>query len=161
TAEQLLAHPQRRGLFIAGTMAALVAGGALAMILARPGHVATTTVGGGGALPTTAPPPVVTPVVTPLEPTPPPATGQAVLPTPTRDQLPPRHVARPHAKVNKVPTVVPKQSVHIAHTPEQVQAKFRTVRSEYAAFKSQYGPVLEDKWNAIASEITFGKADKM
>jgi len=105
------------------------------------------------------PPPVVTPVVTPLEPTPPP-TGQAVLPTPTRDQLPPRHVARPHAKVNKVPTVVPKVS-HLAHSPEQVQAKFRTVKSEYAAFKSQYGPVLEDKWNAIASEITFGKADKM
>jgi hypothetical protein len=34
------------------------------------------------------------------------------------------------------------------------------VRSEYAQFKSQYGEVLEDKWNAIASEITFGKADK-
>ena len=49
---------------------------------------------------------------------------------------------------------------HVAHTPDQVQAKFRTVKSEYAAFKSQYGPVLEDKWNAIASEITFGKADK-
>jgi hypothetical protein len=41
-----------------------------------------------------------------------------------------------------------------------VQAKFRTVQHEYSAFKSQYGPVLEDKWNAIASEITFGKADK-
>jgi hypothetical protein len=160
TAEQLLAHPQRRGLFIAGTMAALVAGGALAMILARPGHVPATTVGGGGA-PALPPPPVVKPVVTPLEPTPPPATGQAVLPTPTRDQLPPRHVARPHAKVNKVPTVVPKSSSHIARTPEQVQAKFRTVKGEYASFKSQYGPVLEDKWNAIASEITFGKADKM
>jgi len=157
TAEQLLAHPQRRGLFIAGTLAALVAGGALAMILARPGHVPPTVA--SNAVQPATPPPVVTPVVTPLEPTPPP-TGQAVLPTPTRDQLPPRHVARPHAKVNKVPTVVPKVS-HLAHSPEQVQAKFRTVKSEYAAFKSQYGPVLEDKWNAIASEITFGKADKM
>ena len=51
-------------------------------------------------------------------------------------------------------------SALVSHTPDQVQAKFRTVKSEYTAFKSQYGSVLEDKWNAIASEITFGKADK-
>jgi hypothetical protein len=48
----------------------------------------------------------------------------------------------------------------VTHTPDQVQTKFRTVKSEYSSFKSQYGSVLEDKWNAIASEITFGKADK-
>ncbi|HEY1585810.1 MAG TPA: hypothetical protein VGH63_09000, partial [Polyangia bacterium] len=67
------------------------------------------------------------------------------------------------AKVNKV-TVAPKQTppTHAlrSRTPDQVQAKYRTVKGEYTAFKSQYGPVLEDKWNAIASEITFGKADK-
>src|SRR3954466_1549037 len=33
TAEQLLAHPHRRGLFIAGTVAALIAGGALAALI--------------------------------------------------------------------------------------------------------------------------------
>ena len=48
----------------------------------------------------------------------------------------------------------------MARTPESVQAKFRTVKGEYTAFKTQYGSVLEDKWNAIASEITFGKVDK-
>jgi len=156
TAEQLMAHPQRRGLFIAGTVAALVAGGALAMILAKPSHSPSTA--NGGAMPVAPPPPTVTPVVTPLET--PPTSGQAVLPTPTRDQLPARHAARPHAKVNKVVATTPKTMAHVARTPEQVQAKFRTVKSEYSAFKSQYGPVLEDKWNAIASEITFGKADK-
>jgi hypothetical protein len=46
-----------------------------------------------------------------------------------------------------------------AKDPESVQAKFRKVRGEYSAFKSQYGGVLEDRWNAIASEITFGKPD--
>jgi serine/threonine protein kinase len=155
TAEQLMAHPQRRGLFIAGTVAALVAGGALAMILARPGHVQTAA----DTPRSTNTTPVPTPVVTPLEPTRPPTPTPAVLPTPTRDVLPARHAARPHAKVNKV-VVAPKSLQHVSRTPDQVQSKFRTVKSEYSAFKSQYGPVLEDKWNAIASEITFGKADK-
>jgi hypothetical protein len=86
------------------------------------------------------------------------------MPTPTRDVLPARHAARPHAKVNKV-VVAPKQTPPAPHalrsrTPDQVQAKYRTVKGEYTAFKSQYGAVLEDKWNAIATEITFGKADK-
>ncbi len=151
TEEQLLAHPQRRGLFIAGTLAALVAGGALAMILARPSQPAAT--------PTTAaatPKSPVMPVVTPLEtPTP------VVLPTPTRDVLPARHAARHHEKVNKV-VVAQRSSSHAlrSRTPAEVQAKYRAIKGEYAAFKSQYGPVLEDKWNAIAAEITFGRADK-
>jgi hypothetical protein len=34
------------------------------------------------------------------------------------------------------------------------------VKSEYSSFKSQYGSVLEDRWNSIASEITFGKGEK-
>jgi hypothetical protein len=45
-------------------------------------------------------------------------------------------------------------------SPDSVQKKFRVVKVEYAAFKSQYGSVLEERWTAIASEITFGKADK-
>ncbi|MGZ3428321.1 MAG: hypothetical protein ACXVCV_16830, partial [Polyangia bacterium] len=153
TAEQLLAHPQRRGLFIAGTVAALVAGGALAMVLAKPKHTPTPSVA------TNAPPTQTTPVVTPLT-TPPPTTPViATAPTPTRDVLPARHAARHHEKVNKV-VAPPPHALQKSHTPEQVQAKFRTLKGEYAAFKSQYGPVLEDKWNAIATEITFGKADK-
>jgi hypothetical protein len=40
---------------------------------------------------------------------------------------------------------------------DAVQAKFRKVRGEYGAFKSQYGGVLEERWNAVATEITFGK----
>jgi hypothetical protein len=158
TAEQLLAHPRRRGLFVVGTLAALVAGGTLAAVLARPAHQPAVTV--AETTQQTAPHPVVTPVVTPLTtaPTGEPAVVQTH--TPTRDQLPTRHAARPHGKVNKVVTPVVHPAQHVARTPEQVQAKFRTVKSEYAAFKAQYGSVLEDKWNAIASEITFGRADK-
>jgi hypothetical protein len=107
----------------------------------------------------TAPSPTpLQPVVTPLE-----APVVAPTPTPTRDVLPARHAARHHEKVNKVVTPPKPTTTHglqKARTPEQVQAKFRTLKGEYASFKSQYGPVLEDKWNAIATEITFGKADK-
>jgi hypothetical protein len=46
------------------------------------------------------------------------------------------------------------------HTPETVQAKFLTVKREYQSFKTQYGGVLEDQWNAIANELTYGKANK-
>jgi hypothetical protein len=41
-----------------------------------------------------------------------------------------------------------------------VQEKFRAVKAEYDLFKGEYGSVLEEKWNAIANEIAFGKADK-
>jgi hypothetical protein len=85
-------------------------------------------------------------------------------PTPTRDVLPARHAARHHEKVNKVvapPKQSPQHALQKTHSPEQVEAKFRALKGEYAAFKSQYGPVLEDKWNAIATEITFGKAEKL
>jgi serine/threonine protein kinase len=152
TAEQLLAHPQRRGLFFAGTVAALVAGGALAMIFAKPKHTPTPS-----AVTSTTPAPATTPVVTPLTTPPPPVVTPT--PTPTRDVLPARHAARHHEKVNKVVSPPP-HALQKSRTPDQVQAKFRALKGEYAAFKSQYGPVLEDKWNAIATEITFGKADK-
>ncbi len=45
-------------------------------------------------------------------------------------------------------------------TSEAVQAKFGQVKREYSVFKAKYGPILQDDWNAIAQEITFGKADK-
>lgn len=129
----------------------------MAMLMARPSHVPPTVT--QSTPPPSGEPAQPMPVVTPLEPS-----GAAVVqPTPTRDVLPPRHVARPHAKVNKVvqaPHATPSPHQLRSRTPDQVQAKYRTVKSEYTTFKTQYGPVLEDKWNAIASEITFGKADK-
>ena len=48
----------------------------------------------------------------------------------------------------------------MTHNPDAVQAKFRKVHGEYSAFKTQYGAVLEDRWNSIATEITYGKADR-
>jgi serine/threonine-protein kinase len=152
--EDLFTHPQRRGLFFMGTLTALVAGGAVALWLVRPAAPPPA--------PVVVPPPppqVTTPVVTPL-PVEHVVTTQLALPQPSA--APPRHtpivkrkvVAPPPRHIVKAPP--PQQQ----HTPNEVQAKFRTVRSEYSQFKSQYGAVLEDKWNAIASEITFGKADK-
>ncbi|MDB4965746.1 MAG: hypothetical protein JWN44_1435 [Myxococcales bacterium] len=149
TSEQLLAHPQRRWLFMAGTVAALIAGGALAALIWRPSHLPDNPTPGR-----VAPPPMLKPVVTPLGPDP-------IAVPPPADKQP--HRPRPHVKQPKVTAVKPPAPPRVAvraHTPDQVQAKFRTVKGEYTAFKSQYGSVLEDKWNAIASEITFGKADK-
>lgn len=39
----------------------------------------------------------------------------------------------------------------------RVEGKFLAVKSEYTAFRGEYGPRLEGEWNAIAREITFGK----
>src|SRR5262249_7593510 len=103
-----------------------------------------------------------------------PVVTQLALPPPSRPSPPPvaPTPAPQHARTKKVAKPVklaaahPVAPVHAApprpatHTPEQVQAKFRTVKSQSAAFKSQYGAVLEEKWNAIATEVTFGKADK-
>jgi serine/threonine protein kinase len=157
TEEQLLAHPTRRGLFIAGTLAALVAGGAAAMILVQSSRNVPSSDPTVASRPANGPMPVVTPLETPTLAAPMPT------PTPTRDVLPARHAARHHEKVNKVVAAQhPSAASHAlrARTPDQVQAKYRAIKGEYGAFKSQYGAVLEDKWNAIAAEITFGKADK-
>jgi len=58
---------------------------------------------------------------------------------PRDDGAPP--VERPRAPVNDAAVV----------------AKFRTVKKEYESFKSEYGARLEDDWNAITGEITFGR----
>ena len=172
--KMLLAHPQRRGLFIAGTLAALMAGGALAAWLARPTQPDPVPAQNTAPpqpppsnLPATTPPqpqmptqPVVTPLtVGSTHPSPQTIQMQQVRTTPLRNvQHPIKHPPKIVPKAPPQPHVV--QPKAAAHTPEQVQAKFSKVRGEYAAFKSQYGSVLEDKWNAIASEVTFGKADK-
>ncbi len=101
--------------------------------------------------------PVVTPTrpAVPEQPAPPP-------PTPIVTQLPPPREPtsfRPHHRpiVAPIPVVAPP---HLLATPESIQAKFRQVRIEYNGFKTQYGAVLEEKWNAITFEITYGKGDK-
>jgi serine/threonine-protein kinase len=145
--EQLPVATRRAGLAL-GLVAAMAAGGTMAWWLARPTPRPTP-------LPSLEAPVQPAPVVTQMVPKPeparpsPPAEATRAAHPPTK-RHPPLHVAVQH-NAPSPPRVA---------TPEQVQAKFRTVKAEYAAFKSQYGSVLEDKWNAIASEITFGKADK-
>jgi serine/threonine protein kinase len=167
--QMLLSHPQRRGLFIAGTMGALIAGGALTAWLARPTppDVVVAPVVPVAAQPAVPQPSLPTqPVVTQL-----PAGSTRSSPETIQMQqvksTPAAHNVRPGKHPVKVVTKAPPQPPHpaappkgVAHTPESVQAKFSKVRGEYASFKGQYGSVLEDKWNAIASEVTFGKADK-
>jgi hypothetical protein len=180
----LLEHPRRRGLFIAGTLTALVAGGALAAWLTKPppgpqrlplsttaaqGAAPNAPASGQNLQPPAKPPPhgpVVTPlgaphgpVVTPLglPPSEPAPTARAPVVRGKNTKVRGGKVVRSLPPAVHAPTPAPAAK---QHTPEQVQAKFRTVKGEYAAFKSQYGSVLEDRWNAIASEITFGKADK-
>jgi serine/threonine-protein kinase len=148
TEEQLLMHPQRRLQFIVGGTVAMLAGGALVLLLARPAPpppVATQV---------TVPPPVVTPIKT--------------VPLPVATELPPAPQPPPkrleHDKKRHPKGIVAARPVEPArsggHSPDAVQAKFQKVKSEYSSFKAQYGSVLEDRWNAIATEITFGKGDK-
>src|SRR6185503_14109547 len=102
----------------------------MAMLLARPSHVAPVVTQSPPPAPATGEPAQPQPVVTPLEP---PSGAVAVQPTPTRDVLPPRRIARPHAKVNKVVNVTPRHHL-VRQTAEHVQAKFGTGNSEYRRF---------------------------
>ena len=131
----------RRVLFVA--FLAMLAGAVLMVFLMRPKPTPVVIV----PAPPTPPVPVVThplptgPVVTPLP-----------IPVLVAEE---RHPAKKRQKTVEVfAAPVPH------HSADAVQAKFQKVRSEYSAFKGQYGPVLEERWNTIASEITFGKADK-
>jgi eukaryotic-like serine/threonine-protein kinase len=146
TEEQLLMHPRRRLQFIVGGTVAMLAGGALVLLLARPAPpppVATQV---------SLPPPVVTPIKT--------------VPVPVATELPPTPPAPPkkvdHDKRRRPKGVAarPVETAPKGHSPEAVESKFQKVKTEYSSFKAQYGSVLEDRWNAIASEITFGKGDK-
>jgi len=159
TDEMMRAHPRRRTLFFVGAGAAMLLGSGVAFIAARaamrPPIAATAPV--VAPVPTEPPPPttpVVTPVVTAMAP---PA------PTPPAPTPPPATVSRPKSKRVAAATrekAAPAPAPSAArHSPDAVQAKFRTVKQEYTSFKSQYGSVLEERWNAIANEITFGKAD--
>jgi eukaryotic-like serine/threonine-protein kinase len=144
TDEQLLAHPRRRLFFLVGGALAMLAGGTLATMFARPTPTPPPT--HESAL---LPPPA--PVVTELKAPP--------LPPPVKEAPPPKHVEKRHHK-----PAVSSKPVEVAVAPKRsadaVQAKFKTVKTEYSSFKSQYGAVLEDRWNAIANEITYGKGDK-
>ncbi len=158
TEEQLLAHPRRRTLFIIGGTAAMVAGGALALLLARNAQKPAVVPPPQNVQPQIVQPQIVQPQIAP-PPQQPPAQPQVTqLPTqPPIVLTAPHHEKKKHEKVvhEAPPPVVIKHN-----NPDAVQAKYKTVKSEYLAFKTKYGAVLEDRWNAIASEIAFGKADK-
>jgi serine/threonine-protein kinase len=107
---------------------------------------------------TTAPPVTPSPVVTPPVVVPPPVVTPAPTPPPVVMPLAPAPQANAgehhkHGHHDKSAHVAPHGNV----TPEAVQAKFKKVRGEYGSFKSQYGGVLEERWNAIANEITYGR----
>ncbi len=42
-----------------------------------------------------------------------------------------------------------------------VERKFSRINGEYSRFKSEYGAVLDGRWNAIAHEAAFGKSEKI
>jgi eukaryotic-like serine/threonine-protein kinase len=150
TEQQLLAHPRRRTMFWVGAGAAMLFGSALAAYVAtRPPKDPVVVV--------TPPVPPPKPVVTPVEITPPPP---VVVKQPVVVDARPSRPSKPYKRVHATPPPVEKPPVVSRHSPDEVQAKFRTLKSEYGAFKSQYGSVLEERWNAIFNEITYGKADK-
>ncbi len=152
TQEQLLLHPRRRAMFFVGFTGAVIAGGAISLLIARglrPNPVVTVTPPPPPIVAKIEPPPVPPEVKPPVEPVKPPPTPAGVHKDhkrhPTGREL--AHDSSPQPPVSK-------------HSPEAVQAKYGKVRQEYVSFKTQYGSVLEERWNAIANEITFGKADK-
>ncbi|HEU5055775.1 MAG TPA: serine/threonine-protein kinase [Kofleriaceae bacterium] len=97
----------------------------------------------------TRPPPVVVtelppseakveePVTMPPEPVEPPsARGKGKRPPPPRKAKPPRKSAQ---------------------GAEEVQARFRSARREYAAFKERFGARLEAEWNELADRATYAR----
>jgi serine/threonine protein kinase len=154
TSEQV-AHPQRKGLFFGLLALALFAGGAMSMLLARPARkVVVMPPRPAAETPTT---PVVTPLWLPAKYIP--RENKPEAKSVDHEAHETRHVPAKHPQKTVKVAAPPPKAVE-THRPDQVQAKFRALKGEYSAFKSQYGGVLEDKWNSIANEITFGKADK-
>ena len=158
TAEQLLAHPQRRGLFIAGTLAALVAGGAVALLAGAPEPRAGAD---AGAADTPSPPPQPTPVVTPLETPPPTAAVHADADARRAAGATRRAPARQGEQGGGGAEHGGRRRTRCARTrPIRCRRSSAPSRASTPRSSRSTAPVLEDKWNAIASEITFGKADK-
>jgi serine/threonine protein kinase len=141
--------PRRRWLLALLAFGAMVVGAMVVLFVARP-----------------KPSPEPRNVVTQEQPKPslpvvvqePPKPVVTQLPMPVEEHHPSKH----HRPAAGSPSLAGEPASHLAtlHTPEAVQAKFQKVRGEYLAFRAQYGGVLEEKWNGIASEITYGKADK-
>jgi serine/threonine-protein kinase len=156
TEEQLLVNPHRRTMFIFGAVGAVVAGGTIALLLARaathrsPVVEVTPVIQGPVASPIITPIPVATQMPRPPEPAPAPA---PVHKEPQSAKRPPKR----HAPVAVKEPAPPPAS---KHSPDAVQAKYAAVKGEYMSFKREYGSVLEDRWTGIANELTFGKANK-
>ncbi|HEY7954645.1 MAG: serine/threonine protein kinase [Polyangia bacterium] len=167
TEEQLLAHPRRQRLFFLGAAGAMVLGSLIAFAIARGTSKGPTVIEvTSPVVHSTEPiaPPIPTgPVVTAMKPEPEVTPRPKVKHAPERE--PKRHEVGESARERRhhAAQLAAREAERSAppHTSaDAVQHKFRTVRQEYASFKSQYGSVLEDRWNAIANEITFGKGDK-
>jgi serine/threonine-protein kinase len=160
--DQALGNSQRRGLQIAAVLlGAVLVGGVVGLVAVRarrlPTVVAPRVAAPAAAAPSVSP----LPPPSPSEPTPSPPEPAALRPEPVVTPLLPAPSPKPaHKQVRRRRPAAVELASRRSPSPAAVQTKFKTVKKEYSTFKSQYGSVLEERWNAIASEITFGKADK-
>ncbi|MSP59115.1 MAG: serine/threonine protein kinase [Myxococcales bacterium] len=151
-------HARKNGVVALAAAGAMIAGGYLVFLIATRGSppppppavlVARSTPAPEVAPPVVAPPPVVaSPVVTPLPPAAKAGDG------PKLNKVKKIVAGLKVAKVEEVDLGLPTKRSH-----ESVEAKFRTVKHEYDGFKGEYGARLESQWNAITSEMVFGKGD--
>jgi serine/threonine-protein kinase len=156
TDELMRAHPRRRTIFFVAAGSAMLLGSGVAFLAAR-AAIRPPVTATAPALPTTSPPVATPPPVEPPAPPPVVVTPTTATAAETSKPSPPRtKQKRLAAAAKEKPAAAPM----VSRSPDAVQAKFRTVKQEYASFKAQYGSVLEERWTAIANEITFGKADK-
>lgn len=106
--------------------------------------------------------PTATVTVTPTpqnDPTVPAETTPTVPVTVSPLPTPPKPTPKPPPVAKRDPEPATKRPAKKS-SPEAVEEKFRSVRKEYTAFRNHNGPVLEERWQAIVNEVTFGKADK-
>jgi hypothetical protein len=148
---------RRTAVIAAAVVAAMAAGGTSVYLVARRQQPVQPPVVVAPPLEAPVnPPPVVTqietPVVTPIDVRPP------------REEHEREHPRGKHHPTEKVkappPKEIPPDPVAVVKkSRESVEAKFKTVKHEYDAFKGEYGPRLEGQWNAITKQITFGSGE--
>ncbi len=145
-------HPavRRSGPLAIAAVAAMVLGGVFVYLVAhRPPPAPAPIVIKTPPPPPVADRPVPAVVVTPLAPA-----HEAPKPATARPKRQP--AAAPRRDEDEAPAAPPQ--AHRGH--EAVEAKFRTVKQEYDAFKGEYGSRLEAQWDAIKREAVLGKGDE-
>ncbi len=145
-------------LFAAVALVAAVVVGSVAMFFRLRAHpakppvvVTTTTAVGGGPAPSEIIQPTV--VTLPVSATTASGDGEARHHHRTSGSSGTVHSAR------TATTTAPHNAA--AANSGSVESKYHAVKQEYAAFSQKYGPVLDDKWTAVANEITFGQGDRL